>query len=555
MAAPPEPVPVDVPPLQPVDLATPYASPRDAARHRLQVTISELQSKRDVRAALRGFFDAFIIDVSYSTAVFDLGIAAALAEQWDDAIAAFEEAARLNPAAFGEPAKMQLERLRLVARLEKTDEGKRRRRYDDALRPWLDKLSKVPEAEAMAALSEVGRIDPGRWECPALLAGLNGNGRGYDIAAKFLAIAVTNATDPAVKSALQKAQDAAEREMRYAAARAAAEVAADGGDHAKASELFEAAWTTIPARSSNGLSAAAELLLQDDTAHASALLARLESSGDPELKTSAAAMLKHLQTIEPSARSAPPDSAQFFSNTGPVDPIRIATLLPPVHRTEMDMLARPLPKLIQDTEPVVLLAALSADPAEASPGTLPVLRDPAATLENGWREALSVRRRLASVSEPMVAARELQIVDLAHDIKAARLLKLTSQPAGARVILDDRTEPSCQTPCDLRLEGAAHILHLSVAGYKDEERMLNLEGKITELVVPLALIRGVVIIETTGPATLTVNGVPVSVSAPAELALLPGLHSIVADFGSTSHERALQVKPGSRLRIHLHPAQ
>ena len=552
---PPEPIPVDVPPLQPVDLATLYASPRDAARHRLQTTISDLQSKRDIRAALRGFADAFLTDVSYSTAAFDLGIIAAIAEKWDDAIAAFGEAARLNPKTFGAQAQPQLVRLRLIAQLEKTEEGKRRRRYDDALLPLLTRLPKLPEAEAMAGLAEVGRIDPGRWESPAPLAGLNGNGHGYDIAAKFLAIALTNASDATLKLALQNAQNSVEREMRYAAARAAAEVAADEGDHAKASELFEAAWTTIPARASNGLSAASELLLQDDTAHASALLARLETSSDPDLKAPAAAMLKHLQSIEPAAGAPHSDMAEFFRDSGPTEPIRIATLLPPIDRKEMDLLARPLPKIVQDTEPVVLLAALSADSTEALQGTLPGIPDPVATLENGWREALAARRRPAPPPAQIEPAHDLQTVDLAPEIKTAHLLKLTSEPAGARVVVDNRTDPSCQTPCDLRLEGIPHAFRFNLAGYKDEERALTLEGKVTELVVPLFLIRGTVIVETSGSATLKVNGVPVNVSAPAELALLPGLHSISADFGSASQERVVQVKPGSRLRIHLNPAQ
>jgi hypothetical protein len=40
----------------------------------------------------------------------------------------------------------------------------------------------------------------------------------------------------------------------------------------------------------------------------------------------------------------------------------------------MKVLARPLPTLVQDVEPVVLLAALSANPAEAAQSVaLPVL--------------------------------------------------------------------------------------------------------------------------------------------------------------------------------------
>jgi len=46
-----------------------------------------------------------------------------------------------------------------------------------------------------------GRLD---LIAPALLAAINGNGHGYDLAAKFLEIAVANATDPAIKARLEK---------------------------------------------------------------------------------------------------------------------------------------------------------------------------------------------------------------------------------------------------------------------------------------------------------------------------------------------------------------
>jgi hypothetical protein len=51
------------------------------------------------------------------------------------------------------------------------------------------KLSKLTPADAMAALAEVGRIDLKRWEAPALLGGLNGDSRGYNVSVKFLPVA------------------------------------------------------------------------------------------------------------------------------------------------------------------------------------------------------------------------------------------------------------------------------------------------------------------------------------------------------------------------------
>src|SRR5581483_8747497 len=157
------------------------------------------------------------------------------------------------------------ERLRLIRSLEATPDGKRRHHYDDALYPVFERLAKLPVADAVAALAEVGKVDPKRWEAPALLAGLSGNGRSYDVAARFLDIAVSNATQPAIKERLEKALEAAQRELRYAAARATADAAADRGEYDKAGELYEKTWAVIPARASNGMDAASAWLLYDDT--------------------------------------------------------------------------------------------------------------------------------------------------------------------------------------------------------------------------------------------------------------------------------------------------
>jgi hypothetical protein len=132
-------------------------------------------------------------------------------------------------------------------------------------------------------------------------------------------------------------------------------------------------------------------------------------------------------------------------------------------------------------------------------------------------------------------------------------LKLTSEPSGARAMLDDRLDAVCQTPCDMRVTAGSHTVRIALARYKDEERTVKVDTKITEVAVPLALARGVVIVETPAPATLKVNGTAVNISTPAELALIPGLHVISADFGSGSRERVLMVKPGARLRVQLKP--
>ena len=396
----PAPTPVvtlDITPLAAPDLESPYASQRDAARHRLQASLAELRSSRNPKLAMQGFAEALLIDRTYATAAFNLGVIAAIAEKWQDALASLEEAARLDPNSLGKTAAPQIERLRLICSLEATENGKRKRQYDEALYPVLAKLPKLAPADAVAMLTEIGRIDPKRWEAPALLAAMNGNGHGYDVAAKFLEIAEANATDPAIKARLEKALHAAERELRYAAAKASAEATVDKGEYDKAAELYEAAWTAIPARSSNGMQAAAAWLLHDDTSRAASILVRLRDSGNDEFSVPAVAMLKELEPIEPAAKATSSDAGQFFRDAGPAQPVRIADLVPPVEAGSMEILARPLPTLVQDPEPVVLLAALSLNPADAAQASaLPVLAAPRIAGENPWRELSQLRGTMAT---------------------------------------------------------------------------------------------------------------------------------------------------------------
>ncbi len=545
----PPPIPVitlSIAPLAAPDLDSPYASPRDAARHRLQATLSELGVSRDIKEAIRGFGQAFLLDRSYAAAAFDLGILAAIEEKWEDALGSFEEVQRLDPRGLGAALAPQLERVRLLARLETSAEGRRKRRYDETLLSLLDKLPGMPQGEAQSALSELGRIDPQRWEAPALLAGLN-DAQGYEAAAKFLEIAVANAGNGTVKPALENALQAAERELRYSSALAAAETAADGGDYPKAAEFYQAAWTTIPARTATGLNAVSSLLLSDDTSHASTLLLRLRDSSDAGVNQVAGAMLKELEPIEPAAKAAASDAAQFFKDSGPREPVRIAALIPPVDRKPFEIYTRPLPKLVDDPEPVVLLASLAADkPADQPSPMLPALPAPAITGDHPWRELRSIG------DKPVLPPPSLQTVDLAANAPSRGILFVTSDPAGARLFVGDAAEPACETPCTIQTAQGTWSIRLSKAGFQDEHRSVELKLS-QDLAVPLTAQRGSVIVEAPSPVVLKVNGTAVEAQTPAELSFVPGLYRISAEFGSSTRERVLMIKPGARLRLEFRP--
>ena len=571
---------VSIAPLAPPDLDSPYASPRDAARHRFQATLAALRVNHDLKDAIRGFEQAYLEDSTYAAAAFNLAILAAIDEKWDDAAAALSRAAELDPRGLGATSAPQLERLKLIASLEKSADGRRKRRYDEALLPLLDRLPLLAPDAANAALGDLGRIDPKRWESPALLAGLNGDGRGYEASAKFLEIAATNATDPAVKTALNAAHKAADREVQYASTRASAEAASDRGDYAKAAELYQSAWTLIPARMENGLDAASALLLSGDTTHTCELLARLRESGDPTASGLAEAMLKQLEPIEPAAKSATSDAAQFFRDRGSRDPVKIAVLIPAVDRKPLEIYTRPLPKLAEDPGSVTVLASLAADsPVKNAP--LPALAPPSVTGDSPWQEVALVKARAAAPAAAP-APRPVQAVDLsgADAAVASRLLQVTSQPSGARLFIvppaasptvaDTATpisdaatpapppppqplQPACETPCNVRLPEGEQTLRLTLANYQDAQQTVQLNIDNQELMVPLSQLRGSVMVESAAPADILVNGMPAGSQSPAELSLAPGLYRIGVNSSGKIEERLLNVKPGARLKLDFRP--
>lgn len=539
-------IPVDVPPIGPVDVNAVYASPRDAARHRLQSTLSALESKRDIRAGIRGLAQAVIVDRTYAPAVFDLAVLCAIASQWDDAIPALKEAARLDPSRFGPIASDQLVRWQILESRHRTEEGRRRLNYDLALGPALDRMKKANTAESLRVLAEVGRIDPNRWEAPALIAKLHAETGAFSQSVQFLQIAHANAAPP-VKESLRKALAVMEREVRYLQLRQQAETAADNGEHAKAAALFENAWSVVPARFENGVEAASALLLANDTAKAAVVLARLVAGRDERTGKAAGSMLKELAAIESTAGQAGAADTAFFHDAGFAEPPMLDGMLPEIDRKPLEILARPLPSLIRDEEAVTLLASLSAAPAEAAQAFLPALPEPGVAGEQPWREVLVMTSKRIEAAASDVQTESASIAEG----RVQKTIVVRTEPARALVFANGRSDPSCRTPCDLMVDAGTHEIAVNLPGYLNENRTIKIAGKTAEASFILEAARGNVLVETAAGSAIKVNGVAVPSPGPAELVLLPGVHRIEVASPQGPRERLLNVKPGSRLRIVL----
>ncbi len=381
------------------------------------------------------------------------------------------------------------------------------------------------------------------------MAGLEGDGTGYDVSAQFLGIAVKNASEPAAKVRLEAALAAADREVRYASARFSAETAAEGGKYGEAADSYESAWKVVPARAVNGMQAACARLLADDSVQASALLLRLQNGGDPEFTSLASAMLKELAAVEPAAKATAGDGSAFYSDRGSSQPPRIADMVPRVDRTAFEIYGRPLPRLADDREKVVLLASLAVDAGASAPAAPPALGAPAIAGEHPWSEIQTVRDR--SSAAPAQQARPLQAADLGHNARIRRVITVTSDPPGAKVLSNDLPDPLCETPCSVQVAEGKLALRVSLAGYEDEQQTIATAGADREFNATLLPVRGTILIDTPAPAQITVNGAPAPAQTPATFSFTPGLYRIEAEWGTGVHRSVINLKPGARLRLEM----
>ena len=537
-------VELDVMPLKEVDLSSPYASPRDAARHRLRVTLDKLKADQNLAEGLRGMEQAVAIDPDYFVAVYNLGVACAIAEKWDDAIWALTEAVRLNSSVKAR-VDLELERLRLIGSMDATPDGARRRKYNTVLASTLPVLRSQTPAQAITTLTEVAKIDPGRWETPALIAGYAGDSGEYETAAKFLAIAIERAGKTEGEPKLREAGVAAQREVGYATKVSLADNQYAAGKWAESAQSYEAAWGIFPGRTTNALQAGTAWLLADNTAGAVTVLSTLSLSTDIVPAQKAQAMLLALKTIE----TAPAASSTKPGTDGSVA-TRISVLLPEVRTPEMTILLREPLRFEQDESPIRTFEALSMDPAIAGRAATTPLPEPASPTLPGtspMRELAALRQRSTTPSA------FLQTVSRTTAGMVVRDVRIATSPAGASVFAGEEIQPACVTPCLLQTSSASPKIRLEASGYQPVAKSVAFSKGLSTAEITLTLdpIRGHVIVQE--PALVSVNGQPINIPTPFEISLLPGLYEFEIKVADHSRHIPLVVRPDSRLRLPVDP--
>jgi hypothetical protein len=263
-------------------------------------------------------------------------------------------------------------------------------------------------------------------------------------------------------------------------------------------------------------------------------------------------MLKHLEPIEAAAKGSGGSAGEFFRDAGPVEPVRIADLVPVMDKRRMEVLARPLPRMVLDPAPVTLLESFAADRApSALPPALPAVSPAHLPGDRPWNE---VQQFIAASRIPVAAAPAAETSRQSADVGSGRVkrtLAIDTTPAGATLYFDGATDPACASPCDVQIAPGIYVVRAAAEGYEPQLSEVRVASTRVDVNLTLERIRGRAIIDAPATAVLELNGQALPVRAPVEIAVIPGLYRIAAVSGTDRREQTVTIRPSARLRIGL----
>jgi hypothetical protein len=121
---------------------------------------------------------------------------------------------------------------------------------------------------------------------------------------------------------------------------------------------------------------------------------------------------------------------------------------------------------------------------------------------------------------------------------------VSTNPPGAKAVLDDDLSQACQTPCMVHAATGVHHLTISQAGYENEYREVRI-GNTAQDVPPITLRRpgGTLMLTTVPPgASVRVNGQLIPQVTPAQINLPPGTWSITVEKGGRSQTQRIEIQ-------------
>jgi serine/threonine protein kinase len=133
---------------------------------------------------------------------------------------------------------------------------------------------------------------------------------------------------------------------------------------------------------------------------------------------------------------------------------------------------------------------------------------------------------------------------------------VSTNPPGAKAVLDDDLSQACRTPCIVHATTGVHNLTISQAGYENEYREIRI-GDTAQDVPPITLRKpsGTLMLTTNPPgASVRVDGRLIPQVTPAAIALPPGTYSITVEKGGQSHTQRVEIQQSLvYLRVPMNP--
>jgi hypothetical protein len=126
----------------------------------------------------------------------------------------------------------------------------------------------------------------------------------------------------------------------------------------------------------------------------------------------------------------------------------------------------------------------------------------------------------------------------------SRAVWVTTNPPGAKAVLDDDLSQTCRTPCMLHGSPGVHRLTLSDEGYENESRDVPI-GETAFDLPPIVMRKpsGTLML-TTNPtgATIRIDGKLMPDLTPAQLTLPPGSYSVTVEKGGHSQTTRVELR-------------
>jgi len=121
---------------------------------------------------------------------------------------------------------------------------------------------------------------------------------------------------------------------------------------------------------------------------------------------------------------------------------------------------------------------------------------------------------------------------------------VSTNPPGAKAVLDEDLSQACQTPCIVHATTGTHNLAISQAGYESEFREIHIGDTATD-VPPITLRRpGGTLMLTTTPsgASVRVDGKLIPQLTPAQITLAPGTYMITVEKGGKTQSQRVEIQ-------------